>query len=62
MLLTLQFQIKQVLERLYGLNVVSVRTANFEGHKKKGKHGFYRAPDYKKVFVTLRNPKAAEAA
>ena len=58
---SLQIQIRQLLERVYGLNVVSVRTANFEGRKKRSKFGFYREPDWKKVFVTLK-PKAAEAA
>ena len=47
---------------MYGLDVVSVRTANFEGRKKLGKQGFYRAADFKKVLVTLKKPNAAESA
>lgn len=49
-----KFEIKQYLERVYGLNVAKVRTANYEGRKKRSKHGFFRRPDYKKAFVTLR--------
>ena len=50
----MQIEIKQFLERVYGLNVASVRTANFEGRKKATKFHTYREPDYKKAFVTLK--------
>lgn len=46
---------------MYGLHVASVRTLNVEGKKKRGKHGFYRRPDYKKVYVTLNKEPAASA-
>lgn len=52
-----QIEIKQFLERVYGLDVVSVRTANFEGSKHRGKTGHhYRRADWKKAHVTLRPP------
>ena len=57
----MQPEIKQFLERVYNLNVASVRTLNVEGKKKRGKHGFYRRPDFKKVYVTL-NPGFAAAS
>ena len=47
----MQPEIKQILERLYGLRVKTVRTLNAEGKKKRGKHGYYRAADYKKAYV-----------
>ncbi len=56
-----QPEIKQILERLYGLRVKSVRTLNAEGKKKRGKHGYYRAADYKKAYVTLEPPAGAAA-
>ena len=51
-----QPEIKQILERLYGLRVKSVRTLNVEGKKKRGKHSYYRGADYKKAYVTLEPP------
>ena len=54
-----QPEIKQILERLYGLRVKSVRTLNVEGKKKRGKHGYYRGVDYKKAYVTLEPPTAS---
>ena len=57
----MQPEIRQYLERVYNLNIASVRTLNVEGKKKRGKHGFYRRPDYKKVYVTLNKEPAASA-
>lgn len=37
-----QAEIKSFLERVYGVEVEKVRTANYEGKKKRGKQGFYR--------------------
>jgi len=54
-----QFEIRQYLERVYGLNVSQVRTLNVEGRKKRAKHGYYRRTDYKKAYVTLKGPAAA---
>jgi large subunit ribosomal protein L23 len=56
-----QFDIKALLQSVYGLNVEKVRTLNVEGKKKRGQFGYYRRPDYKKAYVTLR-PPAAQAA
>ena len=52
-----QIDIKALLQRIYGLEVESVNTLNVEGKKKRGKHGHYRRPDYKKAYVTLRKPE-----
>eukprot|EP00850_Spirogloea_muscicola_P000337 SM000001S04739 [mRNA] locus=s1:1899349:1900509:- [translate_table: standard] len=52
----MQIEIRRVLEAVYGLEVEAVATANYEGKKKRGKAGFYRRPDWKKAYVTLRNP------
>jgi large subunit ribosomal protein L23 len=54
----LQLDIKAVLTRVYGLNVEKVRTLNVEGKKKRTKYGFYRKPDWKKAYVTLKPPEA----
>lgn len=51
-----------MLESLYGVNVKTVNTVNFEGKKKRGKVGWYRKPDYKKAFVTLEPPPGAPDA
>ena len=56
-----QLEIKQYLERLYGLRVAKVRTLNVEGTKKRSKHGFYRRPDFKKAYVTLKPQKNVAA-
>lgn len=45
----MQVQIKQFLERVYGLRVASVQTVNYDGKKKRRKTGFFKKPDYKKV-------------
>jgi len=47
---------------VYGLSVASLRTLNYEGAKKRGKHGFYRRPDYKKVYVTFNKTDKAETS
>ncbi|KAG7670949.1 hypothetical protein KSW81_004377 [Nannochloris sp. 'desiccata'] len=49
-------EVKQFLEKAHGLKVESVRTLNVEGKKKRSKTGFYRRVDYKKVFVSLKEP------
>jgi large subunit ribosomal protein L23 len=55
---TLQIEIKRVLESLYGLEVEKVHTLNMEGKKKLNRKTgtFYRRPDYKKAYVVLKNP------
>ena len=44
-----QIEIKRFLERVHGLNVVAVRTVNYEGKRKRRKQGFFQESDYKKV-------------
>jgi large subunit ribosomal protein L23 len=58
-----QIEIKRVLESLYGLQVAKVNTLNMEGKKKraKGSLAFYRRPDYKKAYVTLKEPVSLPA-
>ncbi|XP_038702067.1 uncharacterized protein LOC119998742 isoform X2 [Tripterygium wilfordii] len=51
-----KIEIKRVLESLYGFEVEKVRTLNMEGKKKKRGGLLIAKPDYKKAYVTLRNP------
>ncbi|MBQ7942335.1 MAG: 50S ribosomal protein L23 [Muribaculaceae bacterium] len=52
-----KFQIKSLIEELYGVKVVSVNTMNYEGKKKQRytKAGIIRGkkPAFKKAVVTL---------
>lgn len=45
----LQLEIKQFLERVYGLRVAAIQTVNYEGKKKRRKTGYFLRPGYKKV-------------
>ena len=47
-------EIKNILEGIYGLNVESVRTINYQGKKKRSKDAIYRRPDFKKAYVVLK--------
>ena len=58
----MQFEIRQYLERIYGLTVKDIRTLNVEGKKKRTKYGYYRRTDYKKAYVTLKEPAPAQGA
>ncbi|CAB4283818.1 unnamed protein product [Prunus armeniaca] len=49
-------EIKRVLESLYGFQVEKVRTLNMEGKKKKRGGLLFARPNYKKAYVTLKNP------
>lgn len=51
-----KIEIKRVLESLYGFEVEKVQTLNMDGKKKKRGGLFIAKPDYKKAYVTLRNP------
>ncbi|KAK6150420.1 hypothetical protein DH2020_015352 [Rehmannia glutinosa] len=51
-----KIEIKRVLESLYGFEVEKVQTLNMEGKKKKRGGLLIAKPDYKKAYVTLRNP------
>ena len=57
----LQIELRKYLETVYGFSVASLRTLNYEGAKKRGKHGYFRRPDYKKVYVTFNESKQAQA-
>ncbi|XP_012571855.1 uncharacterized protein [Cicer arietinum] len=51
-----KIEIKRVLESLYGFEVEKVRTLNMDGKKKKRGGIVFAKPDYKKAYVTLKNP------
>eukprot|EP00245_Coleochaete_scutata_P017949 TRINITY_DN9076_c0_g1_i1.p1 TRINITY_DN9076_c0_g1~~TRINITY_DN9076_c0_g1_i1.p1 ORF type:complete len:115 (-),score=24.14 TRINITY_DN9076_c0_g1_i1:185-529(-) len=51
-----KIEIRRVLESLYGLEIAKVDTLNMEGKKKRTPSGFVRRPDYKKAYVTLKEP------
>ncbi|CAA0841819.1 Ribosomal protein L23/L15e family protein [Striga hermonthica] len=51
-----KIEIRRVLESLYGFEVERVHTLNMEGKKKKRGGLLLARPDYKKAYVTLRNP------
>ncbi|KAL5556037.1 hypothetical protein UlMin_038560 [Ulmus minor] len=51
-----KIEIKRVLESLYGFEVEKVQTLNMEGKKKKRGGMLIAKPDYKKAYVTLKNP------
>ena len=48
-------EIRQLLERLYGLDVESVSTLNREGQLKRSRKGFYRVADTKLAYVRLKD-------
>jgi large subunit ribosomal protein L23 len=56
-----QLELKAFLENVYGLRVERINTLNYLGKKKKSKHGYYRSPDYKKAYVTLKPPEGGAA-
>ncbi|ESW31650.1 hypothetical protein PHAVU_002G256100 [Phaseolus vulgaris] len=49
-------QIKCFLEAFYGFKVQKVRTLNMKGKKKRYADSLVAKPDYKKAYVTLKNP------
>jgi len=51
-----KIEIKRVLESLYGLEVEKVQTLNMQGKKKRRGGIVFSKPDYKKAYVTLKNP------
>lgn len=53
-----KLDIKALLSNVYGLQVEKVRTLNVEGKKKRTKYGYHRKPDWKKAYVTLKNPSS----
>ena len=57
----MQPELRKYLESVYGLSVAKLRTLNYEGAKKRSKHGYFRKPDYKKVYVTFKNTDKADS-
>ncbi|XP_009765683.1 uncharacterized protein LOC107792816 [Nicotiana tabacum] len=51
-----KIEIKRALESLYGFEVEKVQTLNMDGKKKKRGGLLIAKPDYKKAYVTLKNP------
>ncbi|CAL8468742.1 g8282 [Coccomyxa elongata] len=54
-----KIEIKQFLERVYGLKVAAIQTVNYEGKKKRRKTGYFLRSGYKKAYVTLKPPSEA---
>ncbi len=46
-------QIKQAVEKLFNVKVLSVNTANHEGKMKKQRYSYGRTPSWKKAVVTI---------
>ncbi|KAH9310769.1 hypothetical protein KI387_025804, partial [Taxus chinensis] len=51
-----KIEIKRILESLYGFEVEKVQTLNMQGKQKRRGGIVYYKPDYKKAYVTLKNP------
>ncbi|XP_075674624.1 uncharacterized protein LOC142643794 [Castanea sativa] len=51
-------EIKRILESVYGCEVEKVRTLNMRGKKKMRGGRLIARPDYKKAYVTLKNPSS----
>ncbi|MFA6105992.1 MAG: 50S ribosomal protein L23 [Patescibacteria group bacterium] len=49
-----KIEIAKAVKELYGVEPMSVRTANIEGHVVRFSKGFGRKSDYKKAMVTLK--------
>ncbi|MBA4505121.1 50S ribosomal protein L23 [Corynebacterium sanguinis] len=47
-------QIKIAVEKIFGVDVASVNTANREGKRKRSRTGFGKRKDTKRAYVTLR--------
>mmetsp|Transcript_48661 Transcript_48661/g.155720 ORF Transcript_48661/g.155720 Transcript_48661/m.155720 type:complete len:129 (-) Transcript_48661:1107-1493(-) len=54
--------IKEHLQKLYGLDIERVDTVNIEGKKKRVGQKFFRRPDWKKAYVYLREPVPVPAS
>lgn len=47
-------QVREAVEKMFKVTVLSVRTANFLGKERKRGKQAGRRPDWKKVYVTLK--------
>jgi large subunit ribosomal protein L23 len=54
-----KWEIKSILEGVYGLEVEGVKTINYLGKKKRSRDGFYRRADFKKAYVQLKGEESA---
>lgn len=50
-----KFEIKAAVEQILNLEVVSVRTANMAGKKRRSARGIGRRSDWKKAYVTVNS-------
>ncbi len=56
-----KLEIKDAVERLFGKKVADVRTANYQGKKKRaGRAGSGRTKNWKKAFVRLADGESIE--
>lgn len=56
-----KLEIKQAVEKLFGKKVVSVRTANYQGKKKRERRAdFGRTAHWKKAFVKLADGESID--
>lgn len=56
-----KLEIKQAVEKLFGKKVVSVRTANYQGKKKRERRAdFGRTAHWKKAFVKLEEGESID--
>ena len=56
-----KLEIKQAVEKLFGKKVVSVRTANYQGKKKRERRAdFGRTASWKKAFVKLADGESID--
>lgn len=46
-------EIRQAVERIFGVKVLDVRTANFEGKRRRAGRLMTKRNDWKKAYVTL---------
>ncbi len=46
-------EIRQAVEKLFGVRVIDVRTANVRGKVKRMRRGYGKEPNWKKAIVTL---------
>ena len=57
-----KLQIRNYLESLYNVRVVSVDTANVRGKIKVSHYGKFKRPDSKKAYVSIADPLPADAS
>ena len=56
-----KLEIKQAVEKLFGKKVAAVRTANYDGKKKRERRAdFGRTKNWKKAFVRLADGESIE--